>query len=284
MQGRFDETTHLLDTEVLSASPQAPALLVHALHHLERYDEALARGQQLALQFPDNKELLGALATLTMDMQRSDLALDFAKRAGSDPEGRAALGLLTLGDHQTAPSLVFFDEAILAQPDNPRAWIGKGLALLSGGDLPQATTAIDKGAVLFETHVGSWIASGWAHLIAGDNIKARDSFERALALDPNFSESHGGLAVLNIFENRQADAERQTEIALRLDRNSFGAALAKILLLERSGNTKGAQKVRDIAFQIPIGPNGRTLAQELVAFGIAGHAAAKSGAAPRQRG
>lgn len=266
MQGAWGETLELLDDKVLAIAPRAPSLKIQALHHLGRYDEALAEGDHLAEQFPRNEALMGALATLAMDAEKSDLALAYAKRSGANPEGRAALGLLALGAQDVEASLALLDEALSAQPGNPRAWVGKGLGLLAKGNGAAGAQAIDKGAELFGDHLGSWIASGWAHFVAGDNLKARSSFERALAIDDTFAESHGGLAVLDILEGRTAEAKRRCEIALRLDKSSFSAALAKSLLLERSGQAQAAQKIREIALSSPVAPNGQTLAQALVAM------------------
>jgi hypothetical protein len=88
-----------------------------------------------------------------------------------------------------------------------------------------------------------------------------------MAADPNFAETHGGLAVLDVVEGHVDEARRHTEIALRLDRKSFGAALAKSMILERGGHAQMAQKIRDIALSQPVGPNGETIAEALVSFG-----------------
>jgi Tfp pilus assembly protein PilF len=267
-QRSYQDALALLDDEALSLSPEAPMLKIHVMHHLGLYEEAIACGVALAARFPDNEMLMGALATLAMDAERADLAVAYAQRAGNTAEGRTALGLLTLADHHADQALELFDAAIASQPNNPRAWIGKGLGLLTMGQPDLAAEAIDRGASLFGNHIGSWIASGWAHFIAGDLQGARASFDRAMDIDPNFSECHGGLAVLAIAGGNPAEAERYTEVALRLDRNCFGGALAKSLLLDRAGHSRAAQKVREIALTTPIGPSGRTIAQELVALGV----------------
>lgn len=276
----YNEALALLDEETMGLSPEAPMLKIHAMHHLGLYEDALVAGDELAAQYPHNELLMGALATLAMDAERIDIAVAYARRAGNNAEGRAALGLLALGDHDIDGAQSLFDAAIAAQPTNPRAWVGKGLGLLAAGRADIAIEAIDRGASLFETHIGSWIASGWAHFVAGDLAGARASFDRAMAIDPNFSECHGGFAVLAIADGRIVEAERYTDVALRLDRKCFGGALAKSLLLDRSGHGRAAQKVREIALTTPIGPSGRTIAQELLALGIG--PSAKFGGAPRQ--
>lgn len=264
--GAHEAALELLDDATLKASPRAPALKIQMMHHLGRFEDALACGQGLAELYPDNHALMGALATLAIDAEETDLALHYARLAGEHPEGLAALGTLTLGDQDCAAAIALFDRALAAQPGNARAWVGKGLGLLSAGDAAEAAATIDRGAELFGDHLGSWIAAGWAHFVNGAPDKARERFERALALDPNFAESHGGLAVLAVLDGQTEEARRHSEIALRLDRQSLGGALAKSLLLDRSGDRQSAERIRQIALSAPVGPNGQTIAQALAGF------------------
>jgi len=266
MMGAYDEALALLDDETLSASSRAPSLKIHMMHHLGLYDDALACGAQLAERFPNDQALMGALATLAMDAGNADLARRYAERGGRGVEASAALGFMALGDRDIR-ALKLFDQAIAADSGNPRAWVGKGLSLLAAGDAAKAVDAIDRGAELFGDHIGSWIASGWAHFAHGDSRNARRSFERAMAIDPNFSECHGGMAVMDILDGDTQSAQRNCDIALRLDKKSFGGALAKTLLLEKSGRPDMARRVRDIAFATPVGPRGETLAQMLAQMG-----------------
>lgn len=270
MTGAWREALALLDDATLTASPRAPSLKIHVMHHLAMYDDALDAGAELAKRFPGDQALMGALATLALDAQKVDLARVYAAQAAQAPEGAAALGFLALGDHDDGRALALFDEALAAQPANPRAWIGKGLGLLATGKVGEGSQALDRGAEMFGDHIGSWIASGWAHFARGDNAAARRSFERALAIDANFSECHGGIAVMDVFDGRIAEAERHCEIALRLDRQCFGAAFARTLLLAAAGRPELAQKVRDKALSTPVGLHGETIAEMLVLMGSRG--------------
>jgi len=267
MAEQWQKALELLDDAALAASPRAPSLKVHVMHHLGSYNDALAAGAQLAERFPQDDALMGALATLAMDADRADLARQYAQRGANSAEGAMALGFVTLGDHDPSASLALFDRAIAAQPDNARAWVGKGLGLLAEGKADAGSQAIDRGAELFKDHLGSWIASGWAHFARGDYARARNSFERAESIDASFSECHGGLAVIDLLEGKKAQAQRRCDVALRLDRKSFGGALAKVLLLSDAGQPDMARKVRDMAFSTPIGQHGETLGQLLATLG-----------------
>jgi tetratricopeptide (TPR) repeat protein len=268
MTRKWQAALNLLDEDTLAASPRAPGLKVRMLHQQGRIDEGLISGEDLLVRFPDNRDLLGAVATIALDAEEPELAREFAERAPGNAEAEAALGVLALGDHDAAASLALFDRAVALQPDNPRAWVGRGLAQAALGETASAAAAIDRGAELFGDHVGSWIAAGWAHFVAGDHAKARECFEKAHALDSTFSESHGGLAVLDIAAGDLDSARRRCEIALRLDWKSFGGALAKSLLLDSAGQSGAAQKIREMALTMPVGAGGTTIAQAMTGFGV----------------
>jgi tetratricopeptide (TPR) repeat protein len=267
LRGAFQESLILLDDTALAASSEGPTLKIRVMYSLGLFDDALATGEHLAARYPDDAGLMGALATLALDAQRLDLARHYAQRAEKNPESRTALGLLALGEYDTEKSLGLFDGVIDEQPDNARAWLGKGLALLGAEQNAAAAPTLEHCAKLFGTHLGSWIAAGWAYFTIGDLRKARENFEAAEAVDPNFSETHGGLAVIDITEGRLDSAEKRCEVALRLDRKSFGGILAKSLLLDKSGNIKDAQRIREIALSTSIGPNGETIANAMLALG-----------------
>jgi tetratricopeptide (TPR) repeat protein len=260
----------LLDDAAMEAAPRAPTLRVQMLHQLGRLEDALAIGQGLAERFPTDETLMGALAAVAIDAEDKLLADYYARRAGREPDGLAARGLLELDQDRVAASLPFFDAALSAYPSNARARLGKGLALMAQGDAADAAAEIDQAAELFRTHLGSWVAAGWAYFIRGDYATSRARFERALAIDDTFAEVHGGLAVLDAVEGRIDSAQRRAEVALRLDRNCFSAALAKVMLLSRQGDARSAARVRDIALNTPIGgAGGRTIGQAIASLGLA---------------
>ncbi|MDO8380136.1 lipopolysaccharide assembly protein LapB [Phenylobacterium sp.] len=256
-------TADLIDDATVAAAPRAAALKVEALCHLGKLEEALAWGGQIAAQRPGDQALMGALAVAAMDAEQTDLARAYALKAGTTHEGLSTLGMLMLDQDDADEALVTFDRALAVYPHSARALLGKGLALLSKGDPRAAAGQLDEGAKIFGDHLGSWIASGWAHFASGDQVTARSRFETALALDDTFAESHGGLAVLDVIENDLESARRRTDIALRLDRVCFSGALARSMLLEHDGDPATAERIRQKAMNAPIGAAGRTLAQAM---------------------
>lgn len=262
----YDSALPLLDDEAVAAGPRGAALKVQLLHHFERLEEALECGARWAEAYPEDQSLMGALASAALDSEQADLARLYAERAGTNHEGLATMGLLLLDENRVDESAALFERILAADAGNPRALLGDGLGRLARGDTQGAAGRLDAAAERFEDHLGSWIAAGWAHYVQGDLAASRARFETALALDDNFAETHGALAVLDLAAGDREGARRRTDIALRLDRNCFGAALAKSLLLESEGKPEAAQKIREAALNFPIGAAGRTIARSLAAL------------------
>lgn len=258
----------LLDDDVVAVSDRAASLKVQALHHLGRIEEALAAGQEIVQRFPGNDSLLGALSVAAMDADDFALARQYAESANGGADALTTRGLIALNESNMGQSLELFERALVEQPNAPRAWIGKGLSLISTGQTDTGMKALRKGAEIFGDHLGSWIALGWTQFMERDLKSARVTFMHALSLDDNFAETHGGLAVLDFAEGDLGSAQRRADLALRLDRECFGGMLARILLAEAKGNAVAAQKLWEKAINLPTGVDGKTLAQSMVGFGL----------------
>ncbi|WP_162232703.1 tetratricopeptide repeat protein [Sphingomonas sanxanigenens] len=266
--GDHEAVVTLVDEDVVASAPRAAALKVEALHHLDRLEEAITVGQTYAVIVPADADLAAAIATVAMDNDDLELAERFAARAGGSPVGLAAQGALALGAHDPSAAIGLFDRALDRRATLPRAQVGKGLALLSLDRPADAARWLDQGAAAFEDHLGSWIAAGWAHFIAGDAKTARARFDHALLLDETFAESHGALAVLDMTEGQAELARKRADIALRLDRTCLSAALAKSMLAAHAGDPDAATAIRNKALNHPAGPGGETLADAIARMGL----------------
>lgn len=267
MAKRFDEALAALDSATSTALPQAAQLEVQLLHQLGQFDLAGERARTLIALHPEHRGLNAIVSTLAIDIEDTDLAARTARMAGDHPDALTTLGTLALGEDDPAAAAELFEAALARAPGAPRAWIGLGLTRMLGGDQGEAARDLDKGAEMFGTHLGSWIAAGWAHVLAGDRAAGRVRFEKALALDDNFGEAQGSIAVIELLEGHIEEARRRTAIAQRLDRESFSAALASMLLAAGEGNSERAAKIFETALHTPIGDDGKTLAHSLAKLG-----------------
>lgn len=263
----FEEALAALDEATSLALPQAAQLEVQLLHQLGAFEQALDRARILIEVHPEHRGLNAIVSTLAIDMEDGTLALRTAEKAGDHPDALTTLGTLALGEDDPETAVRLFEAALARAPEAPRAWIGLGLTRLLGEDKAAAAGDLDRGAEMFGTHLGSWIAAGWAHALTGDRMAARARFEKALALDDSFGEAQGSLAVIELLDGQLEEAKRRTEVALRLDRGSFSAALASMLLAAGEGRADRAARIFETALHMPVGENGKTLAQALARLG-----------------
>lgn len=257
----------LLDPATITALPSAAALKIRVLHHLGELEEALDLGERLVKRFPGDAPLMSALALCALDFGEAELAQSYALQAGDTDEGLSTIGMLMLSEGKVAGALSSFERALKLQPESPRALLGEGLAKMAEGNVDAAVPLIERSAQIFRTHLGSWVAAGWGHVAQGQYGEARKRFEKVVALDDNFAEGHGGLAVIDAMEGDLASAERRCRVTLGLDRHSLSGALAKSLIAAARGDPEKAQEIRAKAMSTPLTPGGRTLAQAMVAFG-----------------
>jgi len=256
----------LLDTATVIEVSGAAALKVQALHRLGQIETALECGTQALAHRRDDAVLKGALSIVALDLRMTQEARLWASGAQTTPEGLSALGTLALQENRLDEAMTCFDHGLALRPDSARNLLGRGLVLMGRGETSAAAQVLDRSAEVFGNHLGTWIAAGWAHFAAGDQVKARGIFERTLAQDDTFAESHGALAVLDILAGDIDSARRRTDTALRLDRKGFAAALAKTLLLEHDGDPQAARRVREITLNAPVGAGGETIAQAVIAL------------------
>lgn len=257
MVGVKDRALELLDADTTSTIPAAAMLRTQLLHEGERFEEAMEFGKSALALFPDDAGLNSALATLALDLEDNDLARACSARGGDHPEALAVSGMLEMLDGDPGTALATFERSLAIRQHNPRAWIGLGLAKLAGQDAPGAASDLDRGAQQFGDQIGSWISAGWAHYLSGDIDAASQRFERALAIDHNFAESHGSLAVIEAARGNNDNARRLMETAFRLNRQCFSAVLAKVML--DAANPEEAQALLERAFNTPLNDQGMTI-------------------------
>lgn len=267
MEKQAEQALSVLDEMTAQALPQAAELEIRLRHELGEFETAEARARALLELHSDHRGLNAAVATLAIDIEDVPLAARCAQRAGDHPEALTTLGTLALEAEDNARARALFEQALERDPSSPRALIGHGLSRLVDADHVGAAVELDRGAELFGTHLGSWIAAGWAHFTAGEMTTARLRFEHALSLDDSFAESHGSLAALDVLEGKLDEARRNVVIAKRLDRASFSAALAEMLLAAGAGDAETSRRIFEAALATPLDASGRTLAQSFARLG-----------------
>ena len=267
MQKDFAEALELLTPDVTDRLAQGAMLEVQLLHQLGKFKEAGTAARRHIAVFPHDPGLNASVSVLALDIEDIELARSSALKSPDRPESMTTLGTLALGESDIDAALELFDRAVERNPALPRAWIGRGLARLVSRD-PGAASDLDHGAGLFGDHIGSWLAAGWAQLIAGDLETARSRFTRALEIDDNFGETHGSLAVIDALEGRTEDAWREIGVAKRLDRSCFSAPFAKVLLTAHAGKEGEARALLARILETPVNDGGDTILTAVGKIGL----------------
>jgi len=263
LDGDFAAAADFLDAKVIAELPQAAMLDLQIAHHLGDFEAAGRKMDRYLEQFPDYAPLNAAASVLAMDIDRPDLAREAAIKAGDHPDALTTLAALSLGENNLSEAEEMLAKARAIRADQPRAEIGQGMLMLAKGDPEGATALLDRGAELFGDHLGSWVAAGWAHLMAGDRQPARKRFETACQIDGTFGEAQGSLAVIEFLDGNVDEARKMAKVATRLDPASFSAALTNVLIAQSDGKPELAERILSKAFKQPILPDGTNLLQAL---------------------
>lgn len=227
-----------------------------SLHHLGHRAEAIDALQAHPEAIADDAEANGVLALLLYDQGRTQEAREHVDAAlARDPAQIEAL--LTLGSMQSdvldlEAARASFDAIVRVEPSCGRAWLGLALLNLRELRFEQATHDAAEAAIHLSEHIGTWHVLAWANILLGDLDGARAALERALEIDRNFAETHGGLAVIAALQGREADARGASRRALRLHPQSLAAKLAEVVLVRRAGREAEAKRLLESLLSQPL--------------------------------
>lgn len=238
-------------------APQVVTLLLRTLHHLGELDKAL---ELVAAEMPrcqDDPAFLGAASMVYFDSGNVDESARLSELAlgkGVRPlEALVVAGSLALGRTDADGAIRIYQEALAKNPAEGRSWSGLGLASMLKRDLPGAERHLEKAARFMPGHPGTLHALGWCKILGNDLAGARLVFLKALELDRNFGESHGGLAVVQAFAGERQAAEESIKRALGLDPDSLSAKFAHMIL---EGKVKDPARFRALVPRLLAGYKG----------------------------
>lgn len=270
LERRFDEARELLETlvEGENSLAQASLLLARVWHHLGDLNQALRYATRYTDEDGTCAEGAGVRALIHLDRSEYEEAKVRAEHAlANDPhnlEARIVLGTLMLEDEDARAAGLHFADALEHFPTSGRAWSGKGLVEMRARDPEAAISSLKQAVLYMPNHIGTWHALAWCQIVLGEIDAARASFDAAMAVDHNFAETHGGLAVVMILQGRQEEAKPVIQKTLRLDKASFAGRFAQTLLAEQSGDPANVRQLMADIMHSQIGSKGERL-QDILA-------------------
>lgn len=188
-----------------------------------------------------------------------------ALQCAPNADAHTTLGTLAFAQQDIKAAREQFARARQLDLRSGRAWFGMAMCHVACQEEREADVALEQAATLFPGYIGTWHLLGWRAALAGDLDAAQRHFEQALALNRNFADTHGGLAVVALKRGDLAEGARCTELALKLDPASFGGRYARALLLEARGDVQAAQQALGCLLDQPM-PDGQTLARSIQAM------------------
>ncbi|MBK4735681.1 tetratricopeptide repeat protein [Noviherbaspirillum pedocola] len=260
LAGRHAEAEPLFERLAPHASelPEFALLHIRALHGAGKLDEAAA----LAATMEADPIAQGMLSLIRIDNDDLEAGAALAREVlAHDPDNVDALlasatAAVAMEDAEAA--LPQFERVAALHADSGRAWMGIALARLSAGDIAGGREAFEKTVRLLPGHLGSWNALAWVQMMQNDLDAAQETLEAAMRQDRNFGETHGTLAVLLASRGQWDEARHETDIALRLQPESFAGRFAQTLIIEHRGRPQLSQQMlRQIMenFHAPAGGN-----------------------------
>lgn len=256
MQKRYSQALELSADPLPETLPLALLLRARCLHHLQRPHEAIVCCRARLAAAPEDCEAHGLLALLLQEQHRHEEAQPHVEAALQQNPKQLEAMLAVAGTqrelHDYDAAEVSFDNVLSAYPECGRAWLGRAMIKLGHWQFEAALQDIERAAACMPEHIGTWHVLAWTQLMRGEVVTAELAFDRALLLDRNFGETHGGLAVVAALQGREADARGSIKRALRLDGQSMAAQYAEMLLLQRAGKHEQARTVLDAFMARPV--------------------------------
>jgi len=245
------------------------AYTTYALHQCGDTDEAIESARKwLELEPTDAVE--GYLALLEMDHGDMETAHERAhailRRDPQNVDAAAVEGIWSIEQDEIDQARRHFELMTNNEPNNPRGWLGLGLACMYAQRHAEAIRHLEKALTFMPDNVGTIVTLGWAHLANQDPASAERVFRDAIESDRNFGEAHGGLASALVYLDRIDEAQAEIKRAVRLDPNGFGAYLARAAILQLQGQgDRGAGLLARVLQQVP-GSRGKPLIEYLNNF------------------
>lgn len=190
-------------------------------------------------------EFLGLLSLIVFDLGEVDLANSIAEEAltAQTLQSEATITKISyLLYHQQIENADKLSQTLLAmEPNNGRLFSLAGQCKMLLLEVQPAWTLFVKATELMANHIGTWHLKAWCELMLENPEAAEHSFQQALQLNPNFADSHGGLAITAAIKQDTTEAEKLIKIARRLDPLSHSAVFAQSLLLKQDGKDRESQ-------------------------------------------
>jgi putative PEP-CTERM system TPR-repeat lipoprotein len=225
---------------------QASRLLAATLMKLNEPAKAVEVLEPGVSSAADDAQYLALLGSACIASGDSDRGLGYLEKAMSlEPDvailrAQLAIGQLVQGDVDQA--VIELQTAVELEPGLLQADIMLVLIYLAKKEFDAALSATDALVARMPENPVMHNLKGAALLGSGDRPAARNSFENALGLQPDFLPAHINLAQIDLLEGDSAAAKTRYRKVLSYDAGNLKALLALATLAERDGQAEEGEK------------------------------------------
>jgi len=195
----------------------------------------------------ENTDVIGLYALCQFDIGNYQISSDLAQVALEKHSYNLDATLTLASYYSIIQDLTlaekYIERCLELNPLLGRALSLKGQLAMYTGDFSSALVALKAATKTMPNHIGTWHLLAWTLLFNNHLADASSAFNKALELNPAFSESHGGIALVQIQNNAIEDARNSIKRALRLDSNCFTAKFAQSLIYELEGKDNEAREL-----------------------------------------
>ncbi len=227
------------------------SMWLRCLHHLSELERAMEWALKREGAGTLAAEAMGVASLIAIDCDQIPSAKRWAENALATlpklHEAQLSYATVALGERDNNTAQQAARDILSRIPGSGRAWSILGLAQMSALDLPAARASLQKSVEFMPSHIGTWHGLAWSCFLAKDYAAAQHAFEEALVRNHNFSETHGGLAVLAAVNNQRTTAEEHLRRAFGLDPQCMTAQYARAIL---DGTANDEQSVHALARKI----------------------------------
>lgn len=212
-------------------NPEAQILMARLLHMKGEINEALTLITHVLAANQDNEEALGFLSLLYFDTNQEDLALITAKRALEiNPHHYDAQVISIMTRLMTQDTTIEEIQNLLHHnPEDSRLWFALGNTYLAQNHTPRAITSFQKAIALYPDFYDAYTLLAWCHLLNDDLIHAKEIYDMATQLASHLSDAWGGLALTHALKQDFDTAKRFIHQVKSLDSECFLSELAQTI-------------------------------------------------------
>jgi len=188
-------------------------------------ESEVAIGDQLRDQGHDSEAVFHYLRGLYLDE--------------ASPIPRSRVAFLHLSEDAPRGQRIF-ESLIEAHPNLASAHMGRGLALVAQGELPEARASLERAVELDPKATSAWIALGLVSDRAGDHAAAAQYYQSALQVEPDRYEVRNNLGMSKLLSGDYEGATVAFRNAAHIDPrdpavyNNLGVALGRMRLYKEA--------------------------------------------------